>query len=469
MPTKKTKASTSSIRHPASFRDPSGFLFSEGGILYRQINKIYAENYDFLIDSGLYTRLVKTGLLIAHEEVDQVPKEKDAAYKILLPEVVPFISYPYEWSFSQYQDAALATLSIQKRALKKDMSLKDASSYNIQFLHGKPVLVDTLSFEKYQEGRPWVAYKQFCQHFLAPLALMALRDVRLGQLMRVHIDGIPLDLASKLLPGSTRLNFGLLTHIHVHAGAQKRFADTGIKKVESQGGMSKQAMIGLIESLQVCVQKLRWNAGDTEWGNYYEITNYSDSAFKHKKEIVENWVGQVIPNSVWDLGANNGVFSRIASREGIYTVSSDIDPAAVEQNYLQMRKDQEQNLLPLLQDLTNPSAGLGWANRERDALIQRSPADMVFALALIHHLAISNNVPLSQIAEFFAELGNWLVMEFVPKSDSQVQKLLQSREDIFNNYTFEGFERAFEEYFEIKERVTVTDSDRVLYLFRNRN
>jgi len=419
--------------------------------------------------SGLYTRLVKAGLLISHEEVEQVPREKDVAYKVLCPEVVPFISYPYEWSFSEYKDAALATLSIQMQALKKDMSLKDASAYNIQFLHGKPVLIDTLSFEKYHEGQPWIAYKQFCQHFLAPLALMALKDVRLSQLMRVHIDGIPLDLTSKLLPVSTRLNFGLLTHIHVHASAQKRFADTGLSKTEGRGSMSKQAMIGLIDSLQSTVKKLQWDAGGTEWGNYYEITNYSDPAFEHKKKVIENWVIQVNPSSVWDLGANNGVFSRIASRAGIFTVSSDIDSAAVEQNYLQMRKDKEKNLLPLLQDLTNPSAGSGWAHRERDTLTQRGPADMVFALALIHHLAISNNVPLSQIAEFFAELGNWLGIEFVPKSDSQVQKLLQSREDIFTNYTSDGFEKAFDEYFELKEKVNVIDSDRVLYLFRNRN
>jgi len=421
------------------------------------------------MDSGLYNGLVKAGLLVPHQEIEHAPAEKDLAYKVLQPDIVPFISYPYEWSFSQYKDAALVTLSIQKRALKRGMSLKDASVYNIQFLHGKPILLDTLSFEKYQEGQPWIAYKQFCQHFLAPLALMAFKDVRLSQLMRVHIDGIPLDLASKLLPVSTRLNFGLLTHIHIHAGAQKRYADTEIKRTKERVNMSKQAMIGLIDSLQASVKKLQWDAGGTEWGNYYDITNYSDTAFEHKKETVEKWIAQVKPSSVWDLGANNGVFSRIASRAGIFTVSSDIDPTAVEHNYLQMRKDKEKNLLPLMQDLTNPSAALGWAHRERDAFKQRGPADMVFALALVHHLAISNNVPLVQVAEYFAELGNWLVIEFVPKSDSQVMKLLQSREDIFDRYTSEGFEEAFVKYFEIQERVKVVESDRVLYLYRKRD
>ena len=233
--------------------------------------------------------------------------------------------------------------------------------------------------------------------------------------------------------------------------------------------MSKQGMIGLIDSLHASVKKLHWDAGGTEWSNYYEITNYSDAAFEHKKETVEKWVSQVKPVSVWDLGANNGEFSRIASRAGIYTISSDIDPAAVEQNYLQTRKDKEKNLLPLWQDLTNPSAALGWAHRERDAFTQRGPADMVFALALVHHLAISNNVPLLKVAEYFAELCNWLVIEFVPKSDSQVLKLLQNREDIFENYTSEGFDEAFSEFFEIQERVNIKETDRVMYLYRKRN
>jgi len=464
----KTKKTTNNDQLGASFRDPSGFLYADGGILYRQVNRVYIENYDWLKESGLYDKLVKAGLLIPHQEVKQAQVKNEAAYKVLQPEVVPFISYPYEWSFSQYKDAALATLSIQRRALKAGMSLKDASAYNIQFVQGKPVLIDTLSFEKYQEGQPWVAYRQFCQHFLAPLALMALKDVRLSQLMRVYIDGIPLDLASQILPGGTRLNFGLLTHIHVHAGAQKRYADAEIEQSKKRGSVSKQAMFGLIDSLQATVKKLTWKTGGTEWGSYYEITNYSDEAFGHKKKIITDWVERVKPDMVWDLGANNGEFSRIASDREIYTVSSDIDPTAVEQNYRRMRKGKEKHLLPLVVDLTNPSPALGWANRERDSFGQRGSADMVFALALIHHLAISNNVPLIQVAKYFASFGQWLAIEFVPKSDSQVQKLLKSREDIFDKYTKEGFEQAFEAHFIIREAITIKDSKRTLYLMQSR-
>jgi ribosomal protein L11 methylase PrmA len=460
----KTKDPTNSGQLSASFRDPSGFLFTQGGTLFRQVNRIYAENYDRLIASGLYQKLVKAGLLIPHEEVEQGPVGSDAAYKILRPEVVPFISYPYEWSFSQYKDAALATLSIQKRALRADMSLKDASAYNIQFLHGKPALIDTLSFESYREGQPWVAYRQFCQHFLAPLALMAMKDIRLGQLMRVYIDGLPLDLAGRLLSPASRLKLGLLTHIHLHAGAQRRYADAGIEQRRTRAGMSRRAMLGLIESLETTTRKLQWKSGQTEWGDYYSATNYSEVAFAHKKDLISAWVKRIRPAFVWDLGANNGVFSRIASKAGIYTVSSDIDPLAVERNYQQVKREKERNLLPLLLDLTNPSPALGWANRERVSFAQRGPVEMVFALALIHHLAISNNTPLPQVAEFFAGIGKWLVIEFVPKSDSQVRRLLKSREDIFDEYTRDGFERAFGVYFKIREAVALKESERVLYL-----
>ncbi len=463
--TKMKNQNQNSGQLSASFRDPSGFLFSRGGTLYRQVNRKYEQEYARLMDSGLYDKLVKAGLLIPHIEVDQPAAESGTAYKIIQPERVPFISYPYEWSFGQMKDAALATLSIQRRALKAGMSLKDASAYNIQFVRGKATLIDTLSFEIYKEGQPWVAYRQFCQHFLAPLALMALRDVRLNQLLRVYIDGVPLDLASELLPTRTRFNFGLLTHLHLHAGAQKKYSGADVRSRAAT--MTKQAMTGLIDSLDSVVRKLNWSPGGTEWGNYYDITNYSDAAFEHKKQLVGEWAARVKPALVWDLGANNGVFSRVACQSGAYVVSSDVDPAAVEQNYRISREAKEQNLLPLLLDLTNPSPSIGWANQERDSFCGRGPADMVLALALVHHLAISNNVPLLQLADFLATWGKWLVIEFVPKSDSQVQKLLVSREDIFPTYNLEGFEAAFKQRFNLREAVQVQESERVLYLMES--
>ena len=453
----------------SSFRDPSGFLFRRNDVVYRQINKKYAAEYSFLLESGLYQKLVKAGLLISHTEVNISPEESDVAYKVIQPDQVRFISYPYEWSFSQLKDAALVTLSIQKRALKLGMSLKDASAYNIQFHNGKATLIDTLSFEIYREGEPWVAYKQFCQHFLAPLALMSKTDVRLSQLLRVHIDGVPLDLASRLLPLSTRFNFGLLTHIHIHAKAQVQYADKVVERSKTSAArVSKQSLLGMIENLENTIRKLEWESGGTEWGNYYDITNYTESAFEHKKTILSEWLERIKPTLVCDLGANNGVFTRLASNAGIPSISFDIDPAAVDQNYRQVKSVGEQYILPLIQDLTNPSPSIGWQNSERESFLERVQVDMVFALALIHHLAISNNVPLTHLADFFAGLSNWLIIEFVPKSDSQVQKLLASRLDIFDQYTLDDFERVFEAKFIIREKVNICESERIMCLMENR-
>ena len=457
-----------SQRLAASFRDPSGFLFNHDGVLYRQVNQHYASDYDLLMSSGLYENLTKAGLLVSHEEVAVTPLEPGIAYKVIAPVLVKLVSYPYEWSFGLLKEAALATLSIQKRALKRGMSLKDASAYNIQFVNGKAALIDTLSFEAYEEGKPWDAYRQFCQHFLAPLALMAHVDVRLSGLLRNYIDGVPLDLAAKLLPGRTRLNFGLMSHLHLHAKMQTQQADKAPSSATAKGGMRKEALIGLIDSLRNTVNKLEWKPGGTEWGDYYEITNYTDAGAKHKAEIIGKWLDKVKPNSVWDLGANDGTFSRLASERGIFTVAFDIDPTAVEKNYRQVKQAKEQNLVPLVLDLTNPSPAIGWHNKERDSFVERAPAEMVFSLALIHHLAISNNLPLGDIARFFADIGQWVVMEFVSKSDSQVQKLLQSRKDIFDRYTIEDFETSFGEYFEIREKVAVTESERHLFLLEKK-
>ncbi|MHC4714977.1 MAG: class I SAM-dependent methyltransferase [Planctomycetota bacterium] len=349
------------------------------------------------------------------------------------------------------------------------MSLKDASAYNIQFEGARPVLLDTLSFEKYKEGEPWVAYRQFCQHFLAPLALMSRRDVRLGQLLRVYIDGVPLDLASRLLPRRTRLSPSLYAHIHLHARFQSRFAGGGAEVAQArQRKISRLAFAGLADNLESTVSKLSWKAAGTEWADYYDETNYTAGAFAEKERLVAEFLEQAKPSTVWDLGANTGRFSRIAADKGALVVSFDIDPVAVERNYLDRRKEGSPKITPLTLDLTNPSPSLGWHLTERDSLVARGPADAVLALALVHHLAISNNVPLAMIADFLADIGKWLVIEWVPKSDSQVKRLLATREDIFTDYTREAFERALERRFEILRGERLKESERTLYLTRAR-
>lgn len=449
-------------RVPGSFRDPAGFLFWHEGTLYRQVNPQGQQDYDALMSSGLYDELVSSGALIPHEEVDLRLEGLPPAHRVLRPEPVPFLSWPYEWCFGQLKDAALLTLELDRRALERGLSLKDASAYNVQFVDGRPVFIDTLSFEPYQEGQPWVAYRQFCQHFLAPLALMAKVDIRLGKLLRTHIDGVDLDLASTLLPFGTRLSFGLATHLHLHARSQRSHSDNP-DTTARQTRVSKHGRIGINESLRAVVEKLDWEPTGTEWGDYYDATNYTEAAAAHKAAAIGAWLDDLRPGTVWDLGANLGAYSRLASQRGAMTIAFDIDPAAVEKCWRQVRSTREARLLPLLQDLSNPSPSIGWAHRERASLTDRGPADLVMALALVHHLAIGNNVPLDRIAEWFARLGRSLVIEFVPKSDSQVRRLLATREDIFPDYTVEGFEQAFGRWFQIAERVPVRESDRLLY------
>lgn len=417
--------------------------------------------------SGLYTELSSSGLLVSHEETAETPAVKEIAYKVIKPEQLPFISYPYEWSFSQLKDAALLTLDIQKRALAHNLSLKDASAYNIQFVGSQPILIDTLSFERYEAGSPWVAYRQFCQHFLAPLALMSLVDLRLNGLLREYIDGIPLDLASRLLPAKTRLNLGLLTHIHLHAGSQKNLADKQIAPTRYH--LSQEALLGTLDNLQATLRGLQFPEQVTEWGEYPDNTNYSRAAHDAKTDFIRGWLEDIKPNRVCDVGANAGEFTRLGVESGAFSVASDIDPVAVERNYRKARAEKDRHLLPLVIDITNPSPGLGWASAERASFLERAKADVVFCLALIHHLGISNNLPFEQIADLFAAMTPYLVIEFVPKRDSNAQKLLASRKDIFPNYTAEGFEAGFSHRFSIVHKESISDSQRTLYLLKRKD
>ncbi|NQX87492.1 MAG: SAM-dependent methyltransferase [Halioglobus sp.] len=459
----------------SSFRDPSGFMFSHQGCIYRQVNNSFSATYDNFMHSGLYNRLVDRGLLISHEEVvDGSARGTVEAYRIIKPLQIPFISYPYEWSFSQLKDAAMLTLKIQYEALKYGFVLKDASAYNVQFLNSKPVFIDTLSFARYTPGKPWVAYKQFCQHFLAPLALMAYTDVALSKLLITHIDGVPLSLASKLLPVKTRLNYSLMSHIHLHSKIQQQHADDAgdSKKTTTKNTrLSEQGLKALLESLAKTVQRLSWKMPRTEWGDYYEKTNYSDLASEQKRALVDNFL-RGIPDTleiIQDFGANTGEFSCIAAKHGALVISQDIDPVAVELNYRRNSTDGPTNILPLIQDFSAPSPGIGWGNAERASFLERSRCDALLVLALIHHLAISNNVPLQHIATLFAGMTDWIIIEFVPKSDSQVKRLLATRDDIFTRYTKEGFEHAFSGRFSIEQSAPVPDSERTLYLMKARS
>lgn len=457
-------------RVSGSFRDPSGFVFAgEDGGVYRTVNEQYRKDFEIFTSSGLYDELLKKELIISFEDSDQTI---DGAWKTIKAEKIPFISYPYEWSFSQLKDAAIATLNVQLIALKHGMSLKDASAYNIQFLRGAPVFIDLLSFEPYREGMTWSAYRQFIMHFYGPLTLMAGEDIRHGLDLRNFIDGVPLDYISSSLKKRTWFSPTKLIHIHLHSVLQHKYANTksgnqaeNRKKIRT-AKMSLDSLSRLIESLKCAVEGLHFPTEETEWGDYYNDTNYTKDAFALKKDLVDKLTKSVSPKRACDLGANDGEFSRILAKHAELVVSSDIDPTAVEKNYNSIKRDKSKVIVPLLQDLCNPSPGLGWANSERSSFVERTQCDLVMGLALIHHLCISNNTPLSYVAEFFHSIAPAAIVEFVPKEDSQVQRLLSAREDIFPNYTLEGCIEAFKEFYPTVEKYDVSGSCRTMLLFK---
>jgi hypothetical protein len=460
-------------REPGSYRDPSGFVFRRDGVLYRQINSSFADDWAAFDKSGLHAALVSDSLLVADQLAPLEIAPEPGAIAVIQPDEVGFLSHPFEWSFSQLKDAALLTLRAQSMAGERGMTLRDASAYNVQFREGRPVLIDTLSFERAPADQPWKPYRQFCENFLAPLALMAHRDGRLGQLLRTWIDGVPLDLASELLPRSTRfLSPGLAAHVHLHARAQRQHAGesspdgaTAPREVR----MSEGRRLALLDHLRRTIEGLKLPARGTVWADYADQTSYSEAGTASKEAIVRRQLEAVAAEGgkrAWDIGANTGRYSAIAADAGFWVLALDIDWAAVERHYLALRAAGERRIMPLLADIAQPSPGIGWANAERASLIDRANADVVLALALVHHLAIGRNVPLPMISSLMARLSPHLIIEWIPKDDPMVRRLLSAREDVFADYSVEGFRAAFMGDFEIVEETPIEDSGRVLFRMR---
>lgn len=458
-----------SKRLPSSFRDPGGFVFETEGRIFRHVAESARDDFDLLLSSGLYSKLCHNQMLVPHKEVAQVAQHPgaQAAYKVLEPERIPFISYPYEWCFSALKDAALLTLSAELLALEHQMTLKDASAFNVQFLGGKPILIDTLSFERYRPGQPWPAYRQFCQQFLAPLALMAYTDIQLNKLSQLYIDGIPLNLAAQLLPFKAWLSPGLSVNIMMHGQAESNWSDrTGAAK---QATMTQAALKGLLSLLESTVQSLKLPARKSHWSGYYDTEeSYCQKSFADKQRLVQEFLELCRPGTLWDLGANTGKFSRACAAKEIRTIALDADALSTEQNYLACKQKKVRNVLPLVVDLSCPTPAIGWACEERLSLLERGPADAALALALIHHLAIGNNVPLERIAQLLYSICRFLIVEFVPKEDPQTQSLLACRQDIFANYSQAGFEQHFCQYFQIMRKENITDCSRTIYLMEKK-
>lgn len=461
----KLLSPTISGRSPGSFRDPSGIVYLSEDRVFRTIQPVFMEHWSFAEKSGFFDEAIQKGKLLSFNEIAPL----EGSWKTLEVKRLPFISYPYEWSFGQLKDAALLTLDLMQLAMKHGLVLKDASAYNIQFYNGKPVFIDHLSFEIRHVREPWVAYLQFCKHFLAPLALMCYRDVRCGKMLSLWIDGLPLDMVSSLLPWKTRLIPLLQLHIHTHAKMQQRHADARLAADKiKQIALNENTVPKLCESLRMAIEAMQLPNFSTQWGDYYSDTNYSHEGAEEKARLVRQ-VAQRGGTLALDLGANTGLYSRILAEYFCAVIASDLDYLAVEKMYAALKQEKNSAILPLVLDLSNPSSGVGWASEERESFQSRCKADLLSALALIHHLVLGAGIPLEKVAHYFASLlrrDGTLILEFVPWEDSQVQRLMAARKNVFSNYTLEGCITAFQEAnFTLREQFSLADSLRTLLVF----
>lgn len=452
-------------RNTSSFRDPSGYVFVDGNTIKRVINPIYFEQFNSLMKGGFYNMLFEKKYLIPHKIFSQ---NQDKI--IIEAQKIPFVSYPYEWSFLQYKHAALLTLKIQKLCLEHNFTLKDASAFNITFHEGKPIFIDTLSFDFYQENNPWLAYKQFIMHFLGPLVLSKYFGQEHLKTLSYNLEGISLSKLSKLLPFKSYLSPTLLTNIHLLAKYDKKYESD--KKTVSNN-LSKASQIKLIDGLYDYILNLSFNE-KTEWDHYYNQINYNDVAYQFKKEFVKDWFSSIEGKSLIDIGGNDGTFSRELKDQATLLIVADVDPNAVEQNYHQVLKSKEKTLLPIVVDVLNPVSNYGFNNQERFSFIDRvkdSSLDGCLALAVIHHITLSGNIPFALSALFFYKMAGNLLIEFPTRHDSWVQFLLESKREFRNHFDFyneENFEQEYAVYFEIVKKEKIASSERILYSLKRR-
>ncbi len=445
---------------PSSYRDNDGFVFEHEGKVFRFIHPRYENEYALLMKTGLYDELTTNGWLIPHQEIAH-----DAGFDLpegrtILPEQIPFISHPYEWSFAMWQDAALLTLQIAGASLKKGMLLKDATPFNVQFLHGKPVFIDTLSFERYEQGKPWIAYRQFCECFLAPLLLMHYCHPGTNKLFTVYPNGIPLDLLVSLLP--KRSKWHLNTYLHIHLQSKI----TGNGKGKTTGHFSRQKLEVILQGLTGYLNKLSVKKMRSAWDDYYSDNILSSTYLDEKTKLVGSFLQDIEFETMLDLGANDGHFSLLFKNSKKNIVAIDADANCINELYCKIKREKINNIQPLVIDLVAPSPSIGWNNSERNSITERWKADLVMALALVHHLAIANNIPLPMVASWLKRMGQYLLIEFIPKEDEKLQLLLQHREDIFSDYSLPVFKSVFSRHYEILREETVAETQRVLFLMK---
>lgn len=446
---------------PSSFRDPAGYVFFRDGLFQRAVTSAGQQDYDHFMLSGLYSELVRERLLLNHRE--QPAPQPPGIHRILVPQQLEFVSYPYEWGFEQLRDAARLTLDVAECSLRHGMILKDATAFNVQFQGARPVFADTLSFTL-DRGGPWVAYEQFCRHFLAPLLLMSHVSPTANQLLRIHLDGIPLDAASRALPWRTWLQPGSFLHLHAHARAVSRSSSRPVPRP----ARPTAATLPLLQSLRRAVAALRPRREWSQWLQYRQQAAHYPADALHAKELaVQAATESLRPALVYDLGANTGHFSRIAALAGARSIAFEADPCCVDECYLQERRAGSKNLLPLVMDICNPSGPLGFGLNERLSLLERPAAELVLALAVTHHLRLAANVPFHRMAQFFRQLGSALLVEFVEAEDPLAQQILLARSrPLPDDYSLQAFLHAFSRCFELQSHTLIPGTRRWLCLFR---
>ena len=455
---------------PASYRDPSGHVYIEGERIFRTVTPYGRTEYEFIRDSGALNELIERGLLIGATEVERsVLAEGDPKDLILEHPKIPVLSYPYEWPFRALKAAALLHLDIQLDVLKNKIVLSDASAFNIQFLGGKPIFIDYLSFRRYKDGEPWFGHRQFCEQFLNPLILQAKLGIPFHAAYRGRPDGIESISLSPLLKLRHKFSPTVFSHVALLARSQNRVDASMLKEAQAAQvrGLKRDRYRAILLQLRQFISHLKPAEGaQTTWETYANDNTYETVEAAAKRAMVERFVAGSQPNLLIDLGCNTGDYSQIAlSRGAKYVVGLDSDHGAIERAFMRAI-DNDLNFLPLIQDLGNPTPGLGWNARERQSLGDRlARADAVLALALVHHLVIARNLPLDAVIDAIVAMAPRGIIEFVPKDDPTVQIMLALREDIFASYNRETFIDALERRATVIAYEAVSESGRELFYF----
>lgn len=453
-------------RVSASFRDPSGHVYEQDGRVFRTVTERAIQDYTFVRDQGVLDRLIEKELLIDCREipVEESGLDDRSGVRLVVEHPrIPFISYPYEWPFRVLQAAALHHLDVQIEALEHGVTLSDGTAYNIQFLGPRPVFIDLLSLRPYREGEYWTGYRQFCEQFLNPLLLCAYTGVAYNAWYRGSPEGVPAAELARVLPWRRSITPKTFAHVILHGRLQNASASSGKLRSVKARKFLKTAYLGILHQFRSWIADLRPNRDrQTVWQDYANNHSYSHDEYGKKKAFVSQFVNSVRPRILWDMGCNSGDMSAVALEAGAASVVGfDFDPGALDAAFAHAR-DCKLNLLPLYQDVTNPSPGQGWRQAERNGLAERRNADALLALAVIHHLAIGRNIPLPEILDWLVGLAPRGVVEFVPKDDPMVQRMLLLREDIFDDYSYEIFRRLLSDRASIIGEETVSASGRVL-------